>query len=63
MISTVSAATAVDLIPARNRMRWGDQTQFAGPDYEDFRIAKAHGETPVGHAWGKDRMHFQWARL
>lgn len=56
---------AVDLNPANNRLRWGaDKAQFARSEYDDFwKIVKSHGGTPAGHAWGRDWMHFQFARL
>lgn len=56
---------AVDLNPANNQLRWGaDQAQFAGSAYTAFwNICEAHGATVAGRAWGKDWMHFQFARL
>ena len=56
---------AVDLNPEKNQLHWGaDRAQFARPEYRDFwDIVTAHGATPAGYAWGKDWMHFQFARL
>lgn len=64
-LSTHAFGAAVDLNPERNRLRWGpDRAQFAGPEYEPFwNIVMAHGGTPAGYAWGRDWMHFQFARL
>lgn len=56
---------AVDLDPERNQLRWGaDRAAFARHDYEPFwRIVLSVGAVPAGYAWGKDWMHFQFARL
>jgi peptidoglycan hydrolase-like protein with peptidoglycan-binding domain len=56
---------AVDLDPERNQLRWGaDRAAFAGAEYEPFwQIVMAEGGVPAGYAWGKDWMHFQFARL
>lgn len=64
-LSTHAYGAAVDLNPEKNRLRWGaDRAQFAQPEYEPFwRIVMAHGGTPAGYAWGKDWMHFQFARI
>ncbi|NIZ11103.1 M15 family metallopeptidase [Pseudooceanicola sp. HF7] len=64
-LSVHAYGAAVDLNPERNQLRWGaDRAQFAGPDYVPFwNIVMAHGGTPAGYAWGKDWMHFQFARL
>lgn len=64
-LSTHAYGAAIDLDPSRNQLRWGaDRAAFAAPEYEPFfAIAMAHGATPAGYAWGKDWMHFQWARL
>ncbi len=64
-LSTHAYGGAVDLNPEKNRLRWGaDRAQFAGADYVPFwNIVTAFGGTPAGHAWGKDWMHFQFARV
>lgn len=64
-LSTHAYGAAVDLNPESNMLRWGaDRAQFARPEYEPFwNIVMAHGGTPAGYAWGKDWMHFQFARL
>jgi len=64
-LSTHAYGAAVDLNPEKNQLRWGaDRAQFAGPEYQPFwSIVMAHGGTPAGYAWGKDWMHFQFARL
>lgn len=64
-LSTHAYGAAVDLNPEQNQLRWGaDRAQFAKPEYEPFwAIVMAHGGTPAGYAWGKDWMHFQFARL
>ena len=64
-LSTHAYGAAFDLDPDRNRLRWGaDRAAFAGQEYEAFLdIVMANGGTPAGYAWGKDWMHFQWARL
>lgn len=64
-LSTHACGAAVDLNPEQNQLRWGaDRAQFARPEYEPFwNIVMAHGGTPAGYAWGKDWMHFQFARL
>lgn len=64
-LSTHAFGAAVDLNPEKNQLRWGaDRAQFARPEYEPFwNIVMAHGGTPAGYAWGKDWMHFQFARL
>lgn len=63
--STHAYGAAGDLNPGKNQLRWGaDRAQFAKPEYEDFwAIVMKHGGTPGGYAWGKDWMHFQFARL
>jgi len=64
-LSTHAYGAAVDLNPTKNQLRWGaDRAQFAGPDYVDWwDIVESHGGVPAGRAWGKDWMHFQFARL
>lgn len=64
-LSLHAYGAAVDTNPLRNRLRWGaDRAQFAKHEYEPFwRIVMAHGGLPAGYAWGKDWMHFQFARL
>lgn len=64
-LSTHAYGAAVDLNPEANQLRWGaDRAQFARPEYAPFwNIVMAHGGTPAGYAWGKDWMHFQFARL
>lgn len=64
-LSTHAYGAAVDLNPEKNRLRWGaDRAQFAHPDYQAFwDIVMTHGGVPAGYAWGKDWMHFQFARL
>ncbi len=58
-------ACAVDLDPNNNRLRWGaDQARFAHADYDAFwDIVEANGGVSLGREWGKDFMHFQFARL
>lgn len=64
-LSTHAYGVAVDLDPSRNQLRWGaDRAAFARPEYAPWwRIVMAHGAVPAGFAWGKDWMHFQFARL
>ncbi|KKN46729.1 hypothetical protein LCGC14_0669980 [marine sediment metagenome] len=64
-LSTHAYGAAVDQNPGKNQLRWGaDRAQFARAEYEPFwRIVMEHGGTPAGYAWGKDWMHFQFARL
>jgi peptidoglycan hydrolase-like protein with peptidoglycan-binding domain len=64
-LSLHAYGAAIDLNPERNQLRWGaDRAQFAGEDYVPFwNIVMAYGGTPAGYAWGKDWMHFQFARL
>ena len=64
-LSTHAFGAAIDLNPDKNRLRWGaDRAQFAGDEYIPFmNIVMANGGTPAGYAWGKDWMHFQFARL
>jgi hypothetical protein len=64
-LSTHAYGAAVDLNPEKNRLRWGaDRAQFAHPAYRDFwEIVMTHGGTPAGYAWGKDWMHFQFAKI
>lgn len=64
-LSTHAYGAAVDLNPEQNQLRWGaDRAQFALPEYEPFwNIVMAYGAAPAGYAWGKDWMHFQFARL
>lgn len=56
---------ATDLNPEKNQLRWGaDRAQFAQPEYQPFwKIVMDQGGVPAGYAWGKDWMHFQFARL
>ncbi|WP_411956877.1 M15 family metallopeptidase [Paracoccus homiensis] len=56
---------AVDLDPEHNQLRWGaDRARFANPDYRDWwQIVMQAGAVPAGYVWGKDWMHFQFARL
>lgn len=64
-LSTHAYGIAVDLNPEQNRLKWGeDRAQFARPEYQPFwEIVVSHGGVPAGYAWGKDWMHFQFARL
>jgi D-alanyl-D-alanine carboxypeptidase-like protein/putative peptidoglycan binding protein len=64
-LSTHAYGAAVDLNPEKNQLRWGpERAQFAGPEYEPFwSIVMANGATPAGYAWGRDWMHFQFARV
>lgn len=64
-LSTHAYGAAVDHNPEKNQLRWGaDRAQFARPEYVSFwNIVMAHGGTPAGYAWGRDWMHFQFARL
>ncbi|ADK73462.1 endolysin [Roseobacter phage RDJL Phi 1] len=61
--STHAWGIAVDLDPARNRLRWGrDRAVFARPEYEPFwQIVEAYGATSLGRAANFDWMHFQFA--
>ena len=56
---------AVDLDPENNQLRWGaDRARFARPEYRAWwQIVMEAGAVPAGYAWGKDWMHFQFARL
>lgn len=56
---------ATDLDPEHNQLRWGaDRARFAKPEYRDWwQIVMQAGAVPAGYAWGKDWMHFQFARL
>lgn len=64
-LSTHAWGVAVDLDPSRNQLRWAsDRAAFARPEYAPWwRIVMAHGAVPAGFAWGRDWMHFQFARL
>lgn len=56
---------AVDIDPARNRLRWGkDRAELAKPVYEPFwQIVEAQGAVSLGRLRNYDWMHFQFARL
>jgi peptidoglycan hydrolase-like protein with peptidoglycan-binding domain len=56
---------AVDIDPARNRLRWGsDKAELAKPEYDRFwNIVEKHGGVSLGREAGFDFMHFQFAKL
>lgn len=61
--STHAWGIAVDLDPARNRLRWGrDTAAFARAEYIPFwNIVESHGATSLGRTSNFDWMHFQFA--
>lgn len=64
-LSTHSWGVAIDLDPARNRLRWNHtRAQFAKPSYE-FLLAAFAGEgwVSLGEAKDYDWMHFQAVRV
>tara|TARA_R110002167_G_scaffold45083_1_gene135544 strand:+ start:21433 stop:22215 length:783 start_codon:yes stop_codon:yes gene_type:complete len=60
-----SWGTAVDIDPARNRLKWGrDKAFLARPEYEPFwKIVESEGWTSLGRSRNYDYMHFQSANL
>jgi hypothetical protein len=63
-LSTHAYACAVDIDPARNRLRWrADRAELAKPAYEAWwEIVESQGAVSLGRAKGYDWMHFQFAR-
>ena len=63
--STHAYGCAIDIDPARNRLKWRcPKAQFCKPEYKAFLdIMEKHGWLPALRLWGKDAMHFQCARL
>jgi len=64
-MSMHSWGIAVDIDPARNRLRWGKgRAHLARPEYRTFwRIVESEGAISLGRARNFDWMHFQFARL
>lgn len=59
--STHAWAIAIDLDPARNKLKWGaDKAEFAKPEYKPLmNIFYRHGFENLGIEKGYDYMHFQ----
>lgn len=64
-LSTHSWGVAIDLDPARNRLRWDrSKAQFAKPEYSFLLDAfAAEGWVSLGEAKNYDWMHFQAVRV
>lgn len=62
-ISTHAYAAAIDLDPARNRLKWGKNQAYI-PQYcpELFDIFRAYGWISLGEKVGYDYMHFQFVK-
>lgn len=56
---------AVDMDPARNKLRWrADRARLAQPDADPFwRIVERYGGVSLGRVKGWDYMHFQFAKV
>lgn len=64
-MSMHSWGIAIDLDPAKNRLKWNhNKAQFASEEYDEFhRIAEDLGLVNLGRARDFDWMHWQAARL
>jgi len=64
-LSTHAWGVAIDLDPARNRLKWDDtKAQFAKPEYKFLLDAfSAEGWVSLGEAKNYDWMHFQAVRV